>query len=101
MARKRGAVSIGDVVPEVLRQAHGTREALQTLQRQWRQVAGKQLAGHTKPVSVRRGALYVRADEPGASFALSLETPALLRALNAAGVAVEEIVVVAGEVSSS
>lgn len=99
MARKRpDAVSIGDIVPEVLRQTHGKREALHTLQRQWRQAAGKQLAAHTTPVSVRRGALYVRTDEPGASFLLSLEKPALLRALNAAGVTVEEIVVVAGEV---
>lgn len=95
--RRATAVPLSDILPQVLRQAHATRAAVQELQRHWECVVGKTLAKRTRPVSLRRGVLYVRTDEPGASYALSLEKPALLSALKAAGLEVEEIVVLAGE----
>ena len=101
MRRPRtNAISLGDILPQVVRQAATQRAASQDLQQRWARAVGKTLAKRTKPVSVRRGVLYVRTDEPGASYALSLEKPALLSALKAAGLEVEDIAVLAGEVTT-
>ncbi len=99
MKRPRAeATPLGDILPQVLQHAQTTRAAAQALQRHWERAVGRTLAKRTRPVSLRRGVLYVRTDEPGASFALSLEKPALVRALKKAGLEVEEIAVLAGEV---
>lgn len=101
MARRRtDAVPVGDILPHVLQQAQTTRAATQELRQTWARLVGKTLAKRTAPVSLRRGVLYVRTDEPGASYLLGLEQPTLLRALNAAGLKVDEIAVVAGEIRS-
>ena len=77
--RRTEAVSLGEILPQVVRQAATQRAAAQDLQQRWARVVGKTLAKRTKPVSVRRGVLYVRTDEPGASYALSLDKPAVVR----------------------
>ncbi len=90
---------IRELIPNVIRQAAERQRAIEQLQRRWARVVGKDLAGHTKPVRMSRGTLYVQTDEPGASFVLSLEKPRLLKALKeaAGGEPIEDIVVRAGE----
>jgi predicted nucleic acid-binding Zn ribbon protein len=97
--RRADAVRLGDILPRVVQEATTQRAAVHTLQQQWARAIGRTLAKHTKPVSLRRGVLYVRTNEPGASYTLSLEKPRLIGALKAVGLAVEEIVVVAGELA--
>ena len=91
--------SIRDVMPNVVHQAAKQHETIQWLQREWGRLVGKDLARHTRPMSVRRGTLYVHADEPGASFLLSLEQPRLLAKLRAcAKGSIEELVIRPGDV---
>ncbi len=81
----------------VMRRATAQHENIQRLRRHWGQLVGKPLAAHTRPVSLRRGRLYVNTNEPGASFALSLEKTRLLEQLHKAPYHVEDIVIRAGE----
>ena len=97
--RRTEAVSLGEILPQVVWETQTKQAAMRELQQQWARAVGKALAKRTQPVSVRRGVLYVRTDEPGTGYALSLEKPAVLRALNAAGVPVEEIAMLAGELT--
>ncbi len=88
------------VIAQVLTQTAARQRPLHDLQRQWAKLAGRALAGHTKPVSLRRGTLYVHTDEPGTSFALTLEKAKLLKRLQTGRYGkIEEIVVTAGEVA--
>lgn len=90
---------IREVIPNIVRQAAQQHETIQRLRDEWRRLVGKELAKHTKPASLRRGTLYVHADEPGASFILSLEKPRLLAQLQArAKRPIEEIVIRPGEI---
>ena len=93
-------VALGTVLPRIMDQAAQHHRAIHQIQRRWASLVGRSLAAHTRPVSLRRGTLYVRTDEPGASFLVSLEKPKLLRRLSeAVGQQVDEIVVTAGEVT--
>ena len=92
--------AIGELIPKILRQATHAHQTIQQIQRRWPGVVGKTLAAHTKPVSLRQGKLYVHADEPGASFALSLKKAKLLEPLQAiSGRRIEDIVIRAGELT--
>ena len=89
--------AIGELLQTVVQQAAQKHQALHELQRKWIRIVGKELARHTRPASLRKGKLYVHADEPGASFTLSLERPKILERLSAiTGLRVEEIVIRAG-----
>ena len=91
--------SISDVMPNVVRQAATQHETIQWLRCEWGRLVGKALARHTRPASVRRGTLYVHADEPGASFLLSLEKPKLLAKLRARTKgSIDELVIRPGDV---
>ena len=89
--------AIKDLIPTVLQHAMAQHEKIQQLQRRWASLVGRQLAAHTRPVSLRRGRLYVNTNEPGASFALNLEKTRLLEQLHKAPYHVEDIVIRAGE----
>ena len=95
--RPRKVESLGDLLPEVLRQTSKTAQAIQNVQASWERLVGKELALHSRPVRIRRSTLYVQTDEPGTNFGLSLLRVRLLDELPAlAGGPVKEIVVRAG-----
>jgi len=90
--------AIGELIPTVIQQATHKHRAIHELQRKWPRIVGKELARHTRPVSLRKGTLCVHADDPGANFALSLEKPKAIERLNASGgLQIEEMVIRAGE----
>ena len=90
---------IGELIPTIVRKASVAHQTIQQLQREWRRLVGKELAGHTKPASLRRKTLCVYTDEPGASFLLSMEKGALLAKLNQRTHGqIEELIIRPGEV---
>ena len=93
------APRIGAVIPAVLKQAQQQHGPLFAVQRRWKRLVGKELAAHTKPVSLRRGRLVIHADRPGDSFALSYQRPRLVQKLHeVTGGRIEDVVIRAGEV---
>ena len=91
---------VRSVIDDILQHAAKTHRPLFAIQRRWPRLVGKQLAAHTRPVSLRRGRLVVHADRPGDSFALNYARPKLLKQLqDASPGGVEEIVIRAGSVS--
>jgi len=89
---------IGALIPHVLSQTAKQHQGIHRIQRRWNRLVGREVAAHTRPVSLRRGRLYVQTDEPGASFAISLEKPRLLKLLQTtAGCKIEEVIVRPGE----
>ena len=101
MTRTSGASQpLRELLPEVVRQAGARHHALQQVQAAWAHAVGRGMAAHTKPVSLRRGVVYVQTDEPGASFTLNLEKPRLVRALQQAvpDAKIEDVVLRAGDV---
>ena len=93
------APRIGAVIPAVLKQTRQQHGPLFAVQRGWKRLVGKELAAHTKPVSLRRGRLVIHVDRPGDSFALSYQRPRLMQRLDAVTRGrVEDIVIRAGEV---
>lgn len=89
---------IGPIVSAVLSQTKQSHGALHVVQRAWSRLVGKGLAAHTKPVSLRRGRLVVRADRPGDGFTLSYQRMQLLERLqDLTKGRVDEIVIRPGE----
>jgi hypothetical protein len=67
------------------------------VQTAWLSLVGQELAVHSRPVSIRRSVLYVRTDEPGTSFGLSLLRVRLLERLpKILGAPITDVVVRAG-----
>jgi hypothetical protein len=79
------AQRLSAILPAVLRQAAGQREALHRVQQRWARLVGRTLAAHSKPVSLRRGRLVVHVDRPGETFALSFRKADVLDQLAAEG----------------
>ena len=95
------AERLSAVLSTVLRQVATRQRALASVQRRWRTLVGPALAGHSRPVSLRRGRLIVHVDYPGDSFALSFERARLLKRLKQQTAGdVNELVIRAGEVRS-
>lgn len=91
------ATAIRDILPALMRHVSTTQQLLDQVRTRWARIVGKPLASHTAPVQLRRGLLTVQTDEPGASFALSLERPRVLEALReASGGRITDFVVRAG-----
>ena len=89
---------IGSVVSKVLRRMR-PKGPLVMIQRDWSGLVGRELAAHSKPVSLRRGRLIVHVNRPGESFTLNYRRPQLLARLQkAAKTRVEELVIRAGEI---
>ena len=78
---KRPSHAIGALLPAVLQQVERHAKPLQTIQARWGRLVGRALAGHTKPVSLRRGRLIVLAEQPGDGFALNYRRAQLLERL--------------------
>ena len=94
------AKPVGALIHEMLQRAAREHRPLFAIQRRWPRLVGKQLAAHTRPVSLRRGRLVVHADRPGDNFALNYARPKLLKQLQASSSgSVEEIVIRAGSIS--
>ena len=94
------AQPIGAVVSAFLQHTKQQHSALFTIQRTWRRLVGKELAAHTKPVSLKRGCLIVHVDRPGDGFALSYQRTKLLEQLQTiAKGRVEELVIRPGDVA--
>ena len=90
---------VGALISDVMRRAAKEHRPLFVIQRRWPRLVGKQLAAHTRPVSLRRGRLIVYADHPGDSFALNYARPRLLEQLREKSKGgVEEIIIRAGDV---
>ena len=81
---KRPSQAIGALLPAVLRQVERHARPLQAIQARWSRLVGPALAGHTKPVSLRRGRLVVLAEQPGDGFTLSYRRAQLLERLQRA-----------------
>ena len=95
---RSGEQPIKAILPAILRHAQRRYEVLQTIRRRWTRLVGKQLAAHSKPVSLRRGRLVVHVDQPGDSFLLSYQRERLLEQLRTATRGtVEELVIRPGE----
>lgn len=96
------ARSIAEVLPTVLAHTRERHRQLGELQRRWAGAVGKDMAGHTKVVALRRGVLSVQADDPGSSYTLSLDKPRILKRLNARKGAptVEDLAIRAGETAA-
>ena len=93
------ASRIGAVIPTVLKETRQQHGPLFAVQRGWKRLVGKELAAHTKPVSLRRGRLVIHADRPGDSFTLNYQRPHLMQKLHAVTCGrVEDIIIRAGEV---
>ncbi|MBI4323418.1 MAG: DUF721 domain-containing protein [Candidatus Omnitrophica bacterium] len=91
---------IGELIPKIVQQALTTHQTIQQLQQEWRRLVGKELAGHTRPASLRHKTLCVYTDEPGASFLLAMEKDALLAKLNQRTHGqIEELIIRPGEIS--
>ena len=89
--------AIAGVVDAIMTHAAAAHRPIHEIQRRWRRAVGASLAARSRPVSVRRGVLAVEVDDPGTAYALSLRTPAALRALaHDGGPAVQELVIRAG-----
>ena len=89
---------IHSVIEGVLKDVGQRHTALSAIQREWKQLVGKRLAAHTRPVSLRRGRLIVQAARPGDSFTLSYQRAELLERLKTVTEGrVEEIVIRPGE----
>ena len=87
------------VLAAVLQHTKEQQGPLFRIQRNWARLVGKELAAHTKPVSLRRGRLMVYAEEPGESFALKYAKPELLKRLRTAAYGnVSDVVVRPGEI---
>ncbi len=85
------------MLPAILgaaKQQHGT---LWTIQQQWRELVGKSLAVHTKPVSFRRGRLVIHAERSGDSFTLNYQRQQLLSRLQE-NASIEELIIRVGEI---
>ena len=90
---------VAALIRDVMRQTAIAQRPLFAIQHRWPQLVGKQLAAHTRPVSLRRGRLIVHAEHPGDSFALNFARPRLLEQLQGKATGtVEEIVIRAGAV---
>ena len=94
-------IPLKELLPSVVRRAGRQQRALARLEQRWRKAVGRQLAGHTQLSSLRRGTLYVRTDDAGTSFLLSLDKPRLLAKLRQGGgrLVVEDVVIRIGELS--
>ena len=98
MERQRQAERLGALIPSVLKRVEREHHALAVVQRLWREVAGRRLAAHTRPISLRRGRLVVSVEGPGDSFALSFERGRIVdRLREATGGKVDELIVRPGE----
>ncbi|MBI2884604.1 MAG: DUF721 domain-containing protein [Candidatus Omnitrophica bacterium] len=98
--KRREVDPLGALLPGILKQAGARQQALQQVQAAWAAAVGRAMAAHTKPVSIRRGVVYVQTDEPGASFTLTFEKTRLVRALQQAApdAKIEDVVLRAGHV---
>ena len=93
MSAPRRSDRIGALLPGVLKKVEQTHQALFRIQRRWARLAGKPLASHTRPVSLRQGRLVVQADRPGDGFALSYARPAVLQRIRAVSPGVQELII--------
>lgn len=81
MRTRRETDTLATLLPGVLRRVERQAKPLQGIQARWPRLVGRALAGHTKPVSLRRGRLVVLADQPGDGFALSYQRAQVLARL--------------------
>ena len=97
--RADSAQPIDAVLRGVLGKAQRQHGALMEIQQAWPAIVGRELARHTRPVSVRRGRLTVNAEQPGDSFALNYQrAEALNRVRELTHGAVTELVIRPGAV---
>lgn len=95
---RRPVAALSALIPSVLKGVEREHRALAAVQRLWREVAGRELAAHTKPVSLRRGRLVVSVEGPGDNFALSFQRKQIVdRLRDATGGKVDEMVIRPGD----
>ena len=94
MGRKQHAQPLGALIPEILKKVEKEYTALTQVQRSWRRVAGRELAAHTQPISLRRGRLVIAAEDPGGNYVLRFERTRIVEQLRQlTGGKVDELVV--------
>ena len=95
---RKAAPQIGSLIPNILRQMQQEHAPLAKIQEAWTRLVGRELARHTRPMSLRRGRLVVHAERPGDNFTLNYLRPTLLRRLQTSTKGgVSELVIRAGE----
>lgn len=101
MSRKEAPKAIGSVLAGVLEKARQQHGLLFDIQQQWEQVAGKDLAAHTRPVSIRQGKLVVHVARPSDNFLFRFARPRITKRVNKVTKGkVTEIVVRAGKIAA-
>ena len=94
MTRKQHAQPLGALIPGILKTVEKEHAALTQVQKSWRSVAGRELAAHTRPISLRRGRLVVAAADPGGNYVLRFERTRIVEQLRQlTGGKVDELVV--------
>lgn len=94
MARRQPVQSLGSLLPGILQHVEREHAALAQVQQAWRDVAGRALSKHTKPVSLRRGRLVVAVADPGDNYVLRFERARIVEQLRVlTGGKVDEMVV--------
>ena len=87
------------ILHAVLQEQANQQQPLLAIQRRWGRLVGKELAGHTKPVSLRRGRLVVHVDQLGDGFTLNYRRAQVLKRLETETPGrVQEIVIRVGAV---
>jgi predicted nucleic acid-binding Zn ribbon protein len=79
MPKPRDEAPLGALIPDVLRRLQEAHQPVQVLQEHWPRIVGRKLAGHSQPVSLRKGRLTVVVDHPGETFALNYQRVEILR----------------------
>ena len=93
MGHRQPAERLGALIPAILKHVEREHSALALVQQSWRDVVGRQLAAHVKPISLRRGRLVVAVSDPGDHYMLRFERPQILERLRRlTGGKVEELV---------
>ena len=96
---KRDSEPISKLLQGLLAHTHKQASALFEIQQAWEKIAGKSLAKHAKPVSLRKGKLVVHAERPGENFELNFERERVARQIKAlVGDKVEQIIIRAGKI---
>lgn len=93
------SLPIAGLIASVLKRAQAEQQPVERIRKRWRELVGKGLSTHTRPVSLRRGRLIVSVAGPGDGWALSYARAQLLEKLKRRlRLQVEEIVIRPGAV---
>ena len=81
--RRRGPQRLGAILPDVHRKCGLERRARERdLLEDWPEIVGEKIAGHSRPVDIRDGVLWLTVDHAAWRQELTLLQPEIIRRLN-------------------